>query len=125
MTQTRRSRPVCSIAVRGLRSICLSLSLVALYGCGFVVTPLEIVTAGTLSAIVKEFSNTATDDVQTATEAKDEQNFPPAQELPELIPPDSMPYAAPARPAQTQDSEITRLSLMPAQATVSDLLHEH
>lgn len=124
MTSTRRSKPVFSIAARGLRSICLSLCLVAFTGCGFVLTPIEIVTAGTLSAIVKEISNTATDEIQTATEAKDEQDFPPAQELPESIPPDSMPFAAPTRPIQTQDSEITRISLMPAQPMISDLLHE-
>ncbi len=91
----------CSRAAYSLptRCVCLGLTVLSLTGCGFVLAPIELVTAGALSAVVKEF------DRQLISEGAVSDNLAGVEPAPKLTQSIEVSTGVTLYPA----SELTRL----------------
>ncbi|MFT4861240.1 MAG: hypothetical protein ACI95C_000441 [Pseudohongiellaceae bacterium] len=96
------------------RCICLGLTVLSLTGCGFVLAPIKTVSAGTLSALVKEF------DRQLSSEGTDTGSDSLKQVAPPLVPaqsgmvsPSVKLYPAPLWSKLSDGDQLKRQSIMP------------
>lgn len=94
--------------------MCLGVAMLTLSGCGFVIAPLEIVTLGTLSTLVKEFDNQLNPSENSATSPNlNQPNELSGNDLPNSGNSVSEVLPSPAWPSSTTDRQITRPAIMP------------
>ena len=101
------------------RSLALSLTLLCLSGCGFVLAPLETATVGALRTVVKEYDKQLNKEELLETQVQDDRPIIKAAEKNEqaqLLLPKPLLHPTPGHPSKNMENQITRLSLMPADA---------